>query len=140
MLYLKLKKLKKGISKEIVNTKSKVEVKAENGVVKVKEEVITAEESEKQTIIVVEKKALTDVFIVRIHIYGLRESYKQFCRDFINRYKNYSRKQPVDIIEVNSLIEYFKPIISYKKKMEETSSSQYFTEGSRNFKCFKCKK
>ena len=46
MLYFKLKKLKKAISKEVVKTKGKVEAKAENGAVEVKEEVITAEESE----------------------------------------------------------------------------------------------
>ena len=88
------------------------------------------------------KKTLTDVFRARIYIKRAGSNYEQYRREVSNGYVSRSREAPYDIVEANRQMEFYRPVVQFKKKAEDERGSQHWTQGQgdRKFLCFRCER
>ena len=87
------------------------------------------------------KKALTVVFRARVCVRRSGRTYDQFRRDLSNGYIARSREQPIDIVEANRQMKYYRPLHIGKRKSEDVSGSQHVQDGEKEkFTCYRCER
>ena len=87
------------------------------------------------------KKVLTEVIRARACIRRVGGFCEQYKHKVSNGYLSHSREYPVEVVEAHRQMEHFRPLVSFKKKNEDSKGTQYLQDRLETLhKCFRCEK